>query len=63
MKHLTHTGHYAGIPFCGINRQEAMAYGDTFCHVPYSNVDKFFALHDICHECKEVWFDDGDVDE
>lgn len=53
--HLTMTGVEAGRPFCDIDKDAARAAGDTFGHVPYSNLDRFFALPDICKACKAEW--------
>lgn len=58
--HLTLTGYAAGTPFCNVNKEAALAAGDTFAHVPYSNLDKFFALPNICPACKAEWDAAGD---
>jgi hypothetical protein len=57
--HLTHTGYYAGVPFCGCDKETRRAEGDTFAHVPYSHLDQFFARGDICPACRKVWDDAG----
>jgi hypothetical protein len=62
MKHLTHTGYYAGVPFCGCNRQERTEAGDTFCHVPYSHVKEFFELPGLCPKCVKVWNEPDETD-
>jgi hypothetical protein len=53
--HLTHTGPYAGTPFCGCDKAARAEAGDTFAHVPYSNVEAFLARPDICPACKAEW--------
>lgn len=64
--HLTHTGYYAGTPFCNCNRsaeQEKHGENVIFCHVPYFQNDaqekKFFNNPErpICPECKKIWDD------
>lgn len=55
MHHATHTGYLAGTPFCGCNKTERLAAGDTFSHVPYSNIEEFWARPDICPACKAEW--------
>lgn len=61
MHHLTHTGAYAGTPYCNINRSKTEEKGDTFSHMPYSNIDKFLTRPDICPECKKEC-DNANVD-
>jgi len=59
--HLTHTGFYAGTPFCGCNRHSENEKENVFMHVPYgSEQDKFFAkpFAPICIECLKVWNDE-----
>jgi hypothetical protein len=53
--HLTLTGYDAGRPFCTVSKVEATARGERFGHVPYSNLDKFFALPFLCQACKAEW--------
>jgi hypothetical protein len=53
--HLTHTGYYAGVPFCGCDKATELLLDAQFAHVPYSNVDKFMARPEICHKCKAEW--------
>ena len=53
--HLTLTGPDAGTPFCGCNKAERLAVGDTFAHVPYSHITEFLARPDICATCKAIW--------
>src|SRR5262245_56165172 len=53
--HLTLTGPDAGTPFCGVNKAQARERGDTFAHVPYSNLDVFFARPEMCPACKAAW--------
>lgn len=55
MIHLTFTGPLAGQPFCGCNKGERIEAGDTFAHVPYTNVEAFLARPDICPSCKAEW--------
>lgn len=53
--HLTATGPDAGRPFCDVDKAAALAAGEQFGHVPYSNLDRFFALPHICPACRAVW--------
>jgi hypothetical protein len=56
--HLTHTGQFAGIPFCGCNRNDPSQIDNTFMHVPYgAEQDKFFnnPFKPICKECLAIW--------
>ncbi len=53
--HLTETGPYAGRPFCTVNKAVALAAGERFAHVPYSRVDEFLALPQICPACLHEW--------
>lgn len=62
MIHLTHTGPYAGLPFCGCNKAERRKAGDTFAHVPYTQPEVFLARPDICPACKKVWEEPDPVD-
>lgn len=60
MIHLTHTGFYAGTPFCGCDRNSEKEKDNTFMHVPYgAEQDKFFnkPFKPICVECLKVWDD------
>ena len=56
--HLTHTGYYAGTPFCGCDKAARAEAGDTFSHVPYGStaqVAAFLARPEICPACKAEW--------
>lgn len=55
MTHLTHTGYYAGTPFCDINKFENLQ--DDYAHVPIKNSEKFLARPEICPECLKIWND------
>jgi hypothetical protein len=62
MIHLTLTGFEAGRPFCDVNKEQARENGDTFAHVPYSNIAEFLARPDICPKCKAEWDAAGEED-
>jgi len=54
--HLSHTGYYAGHLMCGAPRTADTRSG----HVPYSHLDTFFALPELCPQCVAVWRADDD---
>lgn len=66
--HLTHTGFYAGMSFCGIDRKAAEIDGDRFFHPGYGclttetiregKVAMEGKLIDICADCAAVWLDE-----
>ena len=57
MIHLTHTGVYAGLPFCEVNKEKAIERGDRFIHLPYSGSPKKWAWwKDVCTECKKIYY-------
>lgn len=61
MTHYTHTGPYAGVPFCGIDKASARAAGDTFVHVPYAGAN--YRPSDLCPICAEIWRTGHDMHE
>ena len=58
--HFTHTGYYAGAPFCGCAKD---VENNTFMHVPYSGVDRLLQNPALCPICKKMWEDAADEDE
>lgn len=54
MTHLTHTGYYAGLPFCPVDKSEAVERGERFIHPPYAPQSQW-AITDLCPECMTVW--------
>lgn len=54
MIHLTHTGFYAGVVFCGQPRNES----DRYEHPAYSREGAERQRKDMCPACKRV--DDGE---
>lgn len=60
--HFTLTGPEAGRPFCDINKQAALAAGDTFAHVSYTKQGEEMQLArpDICPKCKSLWVEIND---
>lgn len=61
MIHFTHTGFFAGVPYCGIPRNET----DKFVHPPYNAMGRYNLLNspDMCPKCKEIYNDAGDASE
>jgi hypothetical protein len=60
--HLTLTGYYAGMPICGITRQEASEKGHTFRHAVYCS-DEQIASSECCPNCRQVWNESAEEDE
>ena len=55
--HWTHTGPYAGMPFCGVDKAVARANGDTFEHPAYSREAYEAQRERVCRECLKEWDD------
>lgn len=51
MTHYTHTGPYAGLPICGIDREFATSRGDTFQHPNYAGT----IPAGLCKTCERLW--------
>ena len=57
MKHITHTGYFAGVTFCGIARH--LRGVDDGAHLPYStNTDLWVDKHIDCIECSKVYHEE-----
>lgn len=57
--HLTMTGPYAGLAFCGSYREP----GETYKHLPYLRreaSDAFVRAHVSCEACKAEYFEGDD---
>lgn len=63
MIHITLTGFYAGIPYCGCNKEDRRKAGDSFMHMPYTHFREFMERADICPKCKQVWDDSANEEE
>jgi len=51
MRHLTHTGYYAGKTICGTPRNES----DIYQHYQYTHTIEH--LTDLCTRCKQIYMD------
>ena len=52
MIHLTHTGFYAGTPYCGVHRG---IDGETYMHPNPAFLDKQENRSRVCPECLKIW--------
>lgn len=53
-KHLTLTGLYAGLTFCGASRDGSREDG---IHAAYTT-DEFLKSDEVCLECLHIWADE-----
>ena len=65
MIHLTHTGQFAGIPFCGKGVKQAQMDGDRFQHPSYSNKGIALQLRsaELCPKCRTAWDKAGETEQ
>lgn len=59
MKHLTHTGFYAGKPLCGAARESSSDYE----HAIYAKFDTRERIDSFCKGCLATWLAFGYVDD
>ena len=54
MIHLTHTGYYAGLPYCGAARG---IEGEKYAHPNVKFLEKQENREKVCPECLKIWDD------